>query len=420
MNLVVKHTGGIETANLYATGYDIFGNPVPEGMNITFTILDGPDGGEFVGTDASATEAIAVTNSQGIATVPIHSGTISGTIRIRAFADTVLSNATQVMVSAGPPAYIVAGVDTCNVPWWYIVNERNGVAAVVSDIYLNPVNDSTLVYFSCDEGTMKSHEVRTEELEGVAYTEWISGNNVATADGIVYVYAETAGGTVACTTFFYNSSPYFTPWAVPDAFNLQADGLSTKDVTILALDENGNFMVDGTTIDFDGGAYLSIDNATLKDGFTSCQDNIKVSSSGTLDTDNSLTGGNDDGIGRVVAIVGEAAGGGITSMFTVTLTTGTAYYENCEMSCEANVAAGTDLQVRAVIQDRWGNPLGDHTLILTASAGSVSNGTQETNTYGEAFDFTFTAPGAAGNVVLTIEDTDPRGGVVLTKSVTVE
>ncbi len=57
MNLVVKHTGGIETANLYATGYDINGNRVPEGMAITFTILDGPDGGEFVGTDPTAPSA---------------------------------------------------------------------------------------------------------------------------------------------------------------------------------------------------------------------------------------------------------------------------------------------------------------------------------------------------------------------------
>ncbi len=88
--------------------------------------------------------------------MPIHSGTIAGTIRIRASADTVVSNATQIMVSAGPPKYIVMGVGQCNVPYWDEVNMRQSMLAVVSDTFLNPVNDSTVVYFSCDEGTMVS------------------------------------------------------------------------------------------------------------------------------------------------------------------------------------------------------------------------------------------------------------------------
>ena len=46
INLVVKQTGGIESALLYATGYDINANAVPEGLTINFIITDGPGGGE--------------------------------------------------------------------------------------------------------------------------------------------------------------------------------------------------------------------------------------------------------------------------------------------------------------------------------------------------------------------------------------
>ncbi|MFQ5453077.1 MAG: hypothetical protein ACE5D6_02695, partial [Candidatus Zixiibacteriota bacterium] len=204
INLVVKQTGGIETALLYATGYDLNGNAVPEGLTMSFIITDGPGGGEHLASVGYGPYS-ATTNSQGIASVPISSGTVSGTIRIRAYADTVLSNATQVMVSAGPPAYIVSGSKECNVPYWDNVNEQVEIVAVVSDIYMNPVGDSTVVYFSVDEGTMKSHEARTKDLEGVATTIWISGNNVTTADGFVYIYAETSGGTVADTSMFFNT-----------------------------------------------------------------------------------------------------------------------------------------------------------------------------------------------------------------------
>jgi len=78
--------------------------------------------------------------------------------------------------------------------------------------------------------------------------------------------------------------------------------------------------------------------------------------------------------------------------------------------------------VSAMIADRWGNPLADHTLVMTVSgSASVQGGTdtQETDEYGEASGFVFQA-GMAEDVVITIEDQDARGGIFMTTSVTVE
>ena len=57
---------------------------------------------------------------------------------------------------------------------------------------------------------------------------------------------------------------------------------------------------------------------------------------------------------------------------------------------------------------------------MTATAGTVANGTQETNAYGEASGFLWTAPGAATTLTISVQDTDPRGGFTLTQGVDVQ
>jgi len=416
INLVVAQTGGIETSLLHAVGYDVYGNSVPEGLNIRFVITDGPDGGEYLGT-AGVDSASAVTSSMGVATVPIHSGTASGTIRIRAQSDTILSNATQIMVSAGPPAHIVVGAEECNVPYWDNVAEEVGIVAVISDIYNNPVNDSTVAYFTTDEGTMKSHEARTMELEGTVSTIWISGNNVATADGRVYIYAETAGGTVADTSMFFNTHYPDTLIVTGVPASMLADGKTKATVMVDALDLNDNPVVGGTKFKADAN-YLLVEGGTLENGCYGASAMVKITSA-TLDVDNSLTGANDDGIGAHDNVI-YYSGGTAASYFTVALTTGFAYSGNSSITSVSTATLGESVSISATIRDRFGNPLGDHTLNMTASAGSVSGATQETNGYGEANGFVWTAPGAATSVTITISDTDPRGGIFLTTTINVE
>lgn len=419
INLVVKQTGGIESALLYATGYDINANAVPEGLTVNFIITDGPGGGEHLGTVGYGPYT-AVTNSQGIATASIHSGTVSGTIRIRAYADTVLSNATQVMVSSGPPAYIAVGAKECNVPYWDKVGERNEIVAVVSDTYLNPVNDSTVVYFSTDEGTMKSHEERTKDHEGIATTVWISGNNVDSADGVVAVMAETAGGTVADTSYFFNShfpavlgGLTVTYWQT----SIPADGQSYFYAVVNGVDLNGNPVISGTKLEVEA-RYLNVAGIIFNDGCYSSSAKGKVTSK-TLDLDASLTGANDNGVGAIDAVTySHDAGASVTVVCS--LLTGNTYRGNSTINGPASASPSETVYLSVTIKDRIGNPLGDHTLNMIASGGTVFGASQETDGYGEANDFIWTAPAGAGDYTITVTDTDPRGGIVLTMTVTVQ
>jgi hypothetical protein len=417
VTLSVAQTGGSETSTLRATGYDTHGNPVPEGLAIVFAILDGPGGGEQVDTVGYGPDT-AYTNNQGIATTTISSGTVSGTVRIRAYWGTVLSNATQVLIAAGPPEHIVIGASECNVPYWDNVADSVDIVAVVSDVYLNPVNDSTVVYFSCDEGTMMATQRRTDGGKGIATSAWFAGNNVATADGLVWIYAETSGGTVLDSAVFLNT--HFADTLVITGWqsSLLADGESNFSIWIEAFDLNGNFVVGGTTFEAEAN-YLTVAGGAFQNGCFSASDRVKVTST-TLDFDGSLTGANDNGIGAIDYVTYWAEGGAATTR-ACTLLTGTAYSGNSQINGASTAIPGEQVRLSVKVADRWANPLGDHTLNMTASGGVVTGGTQETDAYGEAFGFIWTAPALDGDYNITVTDTDPRGGgMVLTMKITVK
>ena len=104
------------------------------------------------------------------------------------------------------------------------------------------------------------------------------------------------------------------------------------------------------------------------------------------------------------------------------LLTGPAYYSGCVLDLPSTVNYGTTVPLTVIIKDRWGNPLGDHTIVASvAGGGSISNGTQKTNLYGEATGFLFNAPasgvGAPTSVIVSAQDLDPRGNITLTASV---
>ena len=410
MSLSVTQTGGIEVGLLRAVVYDVNANPVPEGLNVSFYILDGPGGGERLGNSGLGPYE-TVTNSQGVATATIHSGSISGTIRIRATCGGVLSNATQVLVTAGPPAYIVLGAEECNMPHWSGVAFTNAVVAVVSDIYLNPVNDSEVVYFSCDEGTMKSHEERTINHEGICNTKWFSGNNVPTADGRVFIYAETAGGTVADTAMFFNTWYPDTLIVVGVPASMVADGESKVYVWVTGIDLNGNPVVGGTSFRADAN-LLNVSGGSLENGCYGASDRVEITSK-VLKQDYSVTGADDDGIGGVDYVTYWHPAGAV-STFEVLVTTGTAYSGTSSLQVQGSPGAGETAYLTVLIKDRPGNPLADHTILLPDAS------TVETNTYGEAY-FSYLVPVAPGDYIVSVTDTDPRGnGLVMSVTITVE
>jgi len=414
MSLAVKGTGGIEYGAIHAVGYDINGNRVPEGMVINFVITDAPGAVDEVSlADAGWGPVEGVTNGDGVATVTIHSDTVSGTVRIRAQADTILSNSAQVLIAAGPPAHIVIGASLCNVPYWAHVADTNGIVAVISDRYLNPVNDSVVVYFSCDEGSMMSHHERTQGGYGIATSTWISGNNVTTADGIVVIMAETAGGTVADTGAFFNSHvpSVINTYGMPLSMN--ADGVSEIVVVVEGLDLNGNPVIGGTP--FEGDAtYITVEDGIFQNGCYGSSGRSILKST-TLDVDRSRAA-QDDGIGAVDNVV-FWHGGTAYASYAVSLLTGNSYGANSNVDGPSTVQPNESFYFDVTIKDRWENPLADHSVVLVQ--GTDTLGTKTTNEYGEAFGYIWVAPALDGTYTITAFDNDPRGGIVLSTSVTV-
>ncbi len=433
VHMAVQQTGGIENATLYATGYDFNGNPVPEGLQIQFLITDGPSGVRL--GNAGTGPYTGITNANGVATCPIASGTVSGTVRIRAYADTVLSNATLVMVHAGPPVNITVGAEECNLAYWEIIDERVRIVAVVSDAFNNPVADSTVVYFTCDEGSMKAHENPTENEEGVAGTWWISGYDDPSADGIVLVIAETAGGTVADTSDFINSWIPDTIWFVtagnnPDNLetfptSINADGKTTKFFYIEVRDVNGNYVLDETEIDLEA-YYLTVASGVVQDGCVASRVRTFLTSV-ILDYDHSTdelaVPRQDDGIGAIETISANYESIENATM-ACSLLTGYAYRSNCILDVDKSSADYDERVYFSVeIKDRWGNPLGDHQLLASANNGATitNGGTKYTDPYGMA-NYSVNLPplaGGATSVTVTVLDNDPRGGLSLTEVISI-
>lgn len=416
--LQVRHTGGVETTDMDAICYDVHGNFVPEGIAVTFTITDGPGGGENIAGQGYG-PVTAYTNANGVATLPIWSGTISGTIRMYASAGSVLSTATLLAVYAGPPYYLGVGSDFCNMDGWNTINREMYCNTTVSDFYHNPVQDSVAVYFTVDEGIIDAYGI-TSDSTGVASAIFRTGP--PQDDGVVWIWAETSGGTVVGSTFFYNSHIPAIIYAGISPLQLLADGESEAAFYADVRDLNDNFVVEGTEVEGKADFGTAGSGAT-EDG---CNASIfeGTYNSTVLKQDHSITGANDDGIGAVDIIILKS--GFVSNTISITLLTAEAFFDESELTLGASSVSygATGIPIRAVIKDRYGNPLADHTLTAAISAGSIVPGTavQETNGFGEAFGFKFDAPAdstGGKTAVISVTDGDPLGnGLTMTATVT--
>ncbi len=424
-SLAVQSTGGMETAMLTATGYDANGNRVPEGLQIAFIITDGPGGGERLGTEDYG-PFIATTNALGEAYCPVSSGTVSGTIRIRAYVGSILSNSTLLMVHAGPPANIVVGAEVCNIQAWGWVNRDVDIVALVSDIYNNPVRNEVAVYFTTDEGVIMAHQGRTTDEKGIAETSWLSGYIPPGGDGIVQIIAETSGGTVADTCYFYNSWYPDTMWyEEPFPSSVMADGKAYRKFRLQVRDINDNFVIDQTEIDVEN-YYLTVASGVIVDG---CNASVMTSfyTSVTLENDYSWSASDtqDDGIGAIDQITSTYKGF-VSVTHPCTLWTGSAYSDGSSLTINASINYSTQVPFKVTIRDRWGNPLGGHQVIAGVSGrGTITNGVQHTNEYGEANGFLYNAPAADPNIsdekaIIQVVDNDPRGNITMTAEVSLQ
>lgn len=407
-SIQVKGTGGIESAVLVATGYDELGNKVGAGNLIIFRILNGPGGGENF-EDKGYGPDTSITNESGQAYVTLNSGTISGTVELRAESGTIFSNVTRVAINAGPPAYLTLGGKPLNIRGWDYVNATSEILAMVNDIYGNPVQNNTAVYFGTEEGMVDAYATTSG---GLAQSTYHSGE--PRNDGLAYIFGSTAGGTVADTMVLIVSGPPDTTTFLTYPASLMADGVSKGDVIVRVVDLNGNFVVAGTKVDMETDFGTCASGSTIDGVNASIFETELVSQ--VLTRDYSPVSP-DDGIGAVSDLTAKADWSSATVQ--VDFLTDVAYYKSCLIDIVGTVAYGTTEPFTVIIKDRAGNPLGGHSISATVTSGSIIGSPKTTTGYGETSGLFFTAPTdtTIKSATISMTDNDPRGGITLTKKV---
>ncbi|MBD3237493.1 MAG: hypothetical protein GF330_12375 [Candidatus Eisenbacteria bacterium] len=417
----VRETGAVEQCELIATCYDINERRVGRDRDVTFEITAGRQGGENL-EGVGWGPVTRPTDDEGQARVTLQSGTISGTVRIEASADSVEPTATLVSIAAGQPAYISLGIAPLNIRGWDVVGAEADLTAIVSDVYGNPVRDGTSVYFTSDEGVVRGWDGNLGSAVtagGIALADFLSG--APRDDGLVEVCAETSGGEVTtCGGLITSGPPASVTFVAPaPPVYLVADGEDQCLVTVEVLDVNDNYVVEGTEVGFRIDHGEVDETALTSDGVYGSVAQANVTSE-VLGADHSYSVP-DDGIGALAQLEAFAGlGGAVGDVLEVTLLTGTANRNNSLIAVETSVPVSTTIPFDIEVKDRYGNPLGGHVFSLSASGGASVSPSATSDSWGIASAL-FTAPASDTTCVITAVDEDPEygGGMMLMETVAI-
>jgi hypothetical protein len=249
---------------------------------------------------------------------------------------------------------------------------------------------------------------------GMASVYWWSCTHI---NGRVWVYAETAGGTVRDSAMFLSSGPPVYVDVLEYPSTLYAQGDEKGNITVAVYDVNHNYVVGNTQVEFET-QFGAIGNGGTVDGCHSSIYKTKYTAA-QLKKDYSPASP-DDGIGAVSYVSVRAGGmGGVSTGFTTLFLTTSTYPKSSSIDIEAEVEPGTVTPFTVVIKDRGNNPLGGHLLTLFPNGGTITGTNYVTNEYGEV-SLSFQAPGAEGMYLITVTDTDPRGAVSFAKKIKVK
>ena len=177
----VQSAGTDETATLTFVVLDAFGNPVDSdhAVDVNFSIANGPGGGEFLAP------AVKTTNGSGRVQTTISSGTRAGTVQAIATA----TNAEGTVIRSFPIVITITGglpddlhfsvvPESFNFPGYTRFGLINPITAFVGDIYANPVQPGTAVYFTTNAGIIAGSG--TTDALGRTTVELVSASPLTT------------------------------------------------------------------------------------------------------------------------------------------------------------------------------------------------------------------------------------------------
>lgn len=200
--LSVYGVGGLETSILGFEVRDSLGLPIDaaHAVSITFTIVNGPSGGEYI------SPLTVTTNQGGRAYTTFNSGIRSGVVQVVAATvvdgRTISTSPIRLIIHAGFPdqAHFTIAAQQFNFPTLGVAGKRDPMLVIVGDIYSNPVATNTGVYFHTRAGVIQATVFTNADGQGRA--DLISGNPAPfgplyaaadSGDAYHYVIARTIG-----------------------------------------------------------------------------------------------------------------------------------------------------------------------------------------------------------------------------------
>ena len=399
--IFVRGAGEFDYSVISAYIVDRFGNPVRDSTKVYFALVNYP--GTLPGerptlepthpSNPLMSDTILTLN--GRANVTLRSGSVSGTVIVAAYVDTISSRAPRITIRSGLPARISLSYSDCNVPGLTQDGLVDSITAMVMDSRGNPVSSGTAVYFSTNSGLVIGSD--TTDTNGFAHTIWYS-SDPRPSGGKVYIRAETRGeGTtvVVDSVWFYSSGRVNSLVSSASPASVFADGTSQSIITVKAYDANGNPVVDMTSITL-SATLGSITSPILTGG--ECDTSKAIA---TFTSPNPLTYDNiptdpDLGDSAVITI----RSGAVTTSQTIYLKTGPPNIERTSIIAPSSVPYNASAAITVRVVDSWNNPLANVQVTLSASSGSVSGSPRQTNRSGYA-SFIYTAPGSGTMDIVT-------------------
>jgi hypothetical protein len=324
----IRQTGGNISSRFTFSVVDSAGRAInTEGaVDVQFSIIKGPNGGESVIPDR------VTTNANGQAVTSLFSGDSAGVVRVRALIErpdiglTIISDPILVAINGGFPApdrFFVASANT-NLEGFGLISGNNSsleydIVASVGDMFGNPVKQGTAVDFRTIGAGIIEGSALTDAF-GTARVRLRPDGSRPTSDPLGTGFFTVRAKTVDENNDYVESELkllFTTPQALisinPNSVNIPANG--SQAFTYTVTDENGNPMSAGseisvsvaTGLEASGDVGFSLGDFTTP-GAGSTEFGFTVS-----DTDDE----NSDVIGTSITITVTSAGTGSTTSLTI-------------------------------------------------------------------------------------------------------
>ena len=422
----VKGTGTTETSTMTFVVKDSLGNPVTStrAATVTFTINGGLNGGEFV------SPATAVTDANGKVTTTVNAGTKAGVIQVVASIGTIQSTPVPLTIASGPADFnhFTAWITKTDgsTPITNLSGVSQGIAIGIvqvrlGDIYGNPVEGGTALYFTTNSGTITSSGYTGPEFtatEGTLIPPGVTiyaGNPTPPNDlDTITVSTIGQGGTllVKKLTPLYSGAPLIT--GTPATLGTISSGNSLV-VNYKVADANRNPLASGNAITVTVGGTAG--------SYAILSGDVSVSTTDTKDTSttwHSFTITNNvpsNGAGGTFTITITSTGANGTATPVILTGTLTAPQSSSKATATGTVNYnGQAVRGIKVADKNSVNPLSTY----TDASGSFSLTYQLTSTYSPLLVFTDSTLTYATDTVSSITlspGTSQTVAVTLTKNV---